>query len=121
MDGDLVTLGGGALLALILIAELFFHPDRARTRSEKLIGIMGKLCFVAGVIGAAMMWFTQGAIWSPEPRSCHLLASIKLKGQVYRTCSYLVRRYQIGEWLFFGSLVTLAISTTLDRLAKRRT
>jgi hypothetical protein len=114
VDGNTVTLAGGAIVALLVVAEIFFHRARGRARAERPLGLFGKLGFVALAIGWLMMWFTEEAIWSPTPRTCTALASIELKGQVYRNCSYLVHRYETGEWLFFGGLAALVICVALS-------
>lgn len=115
MNGDIVTLAGAALVAVMAVAELLFHPVRGRTGTDKLLGWLGKLAFVGGAVGWLMMWLAEGAIWSPTPRHCTALASIQLKGQTYRNCSHLVHRYQAGEWLFYGSVAVLAFSFALGK------
>jgi hypothetical protein len=121
VDTDIVTLAGGALVALVLIAGLLFHRVRGNTPAERLLGWSSKLGFAATFIGWLIMWFTEGAIWSPLPRSCAAFASIELKGQVFRNCSYLIHRYQVGEWLFFGGLAAIAACFALGRLVERQT
>ncbi|MFL6740341.1 MAG: hypothetical protein ACJ8EI_01875 [Sphingomicrobium sp.] len=70
--------------------------------------------------GWLVMWFTQEPIWSTVPRSCTDFASIELKGHVYRTCSYLVHRYQAGEWTFYGGLLAFAACIVISKLMKRQ-
>ena len=118
MSGSTGTLAFGALVAAIAVAGLFFHPVGGRTGTDKLLGWLGKLGVIGGMVGWLMMWLTEGAIWSPIDRHCAALATIELKGQMYRNCSYLVHRYEAGEWLFFGSFALLAVSFALGKRRK---
>ena len=115
---DTVILVGAATVLLIL-AEVFFHPIRAGTRREKLFGFLAKIVFVSMLTGWLLMWLTEEKIWSPAPRACDSFASIELKGQVYRNCSYLVHRYEAGEWLFWGGFAAIAILSIFGRIAER--
>ena len=117
---DAVTLVGGALVGLLILAELFFHPIRASTRREKLLALVGKTLFLSVLIGWLAMWLTEEEIFSTTPHSCQSLASIELKGQVFRHCSYLVHLYQAGEWLFGGALAAIAALVILGRIAEKR-
>ena len=116
---DALTLVGGAMGAFLIGATLF-QPVRASTRQEQLLGWSAKVVAVATSIGWLMMWFTEEAIWSDAPRTCTELATIELKGQVYRNCAYLIHRYQAGEWLFFMGIVVIAIGSLLQRPTKQK-
>jgi protein-S-isoprenylcysteine O-methyltransferase Ste14 len=120
VNGETILVLGGAAVAIFGAVSVLFQADASRSLTEKLVRVVGRLAFVAGTIGWLMMWFTEEAIWSSAPRTCTALASIELKGQVYRNCSYLVHRYQAGEWLFYAGLAAFAVSIALDRLSKRQ-
>jgi hypothetical protein len=120
MNGGTILTLGGAAVAIFIAASALFRVDKSRSLTEKLLGAAGRLAFVGGVAGWLMMWLTEEKIWSPTPRTCTAVASIELKGQVYHNCSYLVHRYQTGEWLFYAGLAAFAICVALNKLAQRR-
>jgi hypothetical protein len=115
----MITLGVGAVVILAVLRGLFKAGSREQPR-ERVLHIAVALVVLVGVIGWEMMWFTEKAIWSPAPHSCTVLATIELKGRLWRNCSYLVQRYEAGEWLFDGSMIIFALGIALDRLLKRR-
>jgi hypothetical protein len=51
---------------------------------------------------------------------CADYSLIQLKGQVYRTCSYLAFRYRAGEVLFMGGLVVGMIAHWLSQRKAQR-
>jgi hypothetical protein len=120
MNGSAVTLIGGAFVALIAAAGVIRDLVQARKGGVTLLGIVVSLAMVTSMIGWLMMWFTQEPIWSPVPRNCAAFASIELKGHVYRTCSYLVHRYEAGESMFFGGLLIFAACAGVHKLMERR-
>ena len=120
MNADTSLTLGGAAIAIFIAMSVLFQRDESRGRTEKLFRLAGRFAFVAGATGWVLMWLTEEEIWSPAPRTCSEFASIELKGHVYRNCSYLVHRYQSGEWLFYAGLAVFAGCIILDRIAHRR-
>ena len=120
VDGSAVTLIGGAFVAIITVAAVLRSLFHARKARGARLGVAASLAMVPVMIGWLMMWFTQEPIWSTVPKGCTAFASIELKGHVHRTCSYLVHRYQAGEWLFYVGLAVFAACIGLSRLAKRQ-
>jgi len=120
MNGNAVVLLGGALVAIIAGAGVVRDLIEGRKRRLTILDIACSLAMATAMVGWLMMWFTQEPIWSTDARTCNAFASIELKGHVYRTCSYLVHRYEAGEWMFFGGLFTFAICAAVERLLKRK-
>src|SRR4051812_22146600 len=115
-----VVLAGGALVVIFAAADILRLEVQAHKRRETIVGIVGRLAMVAAMLGWLVMWFTQEPIWSAGPRSCAAFSSIELKGHVYRTCSYLVHRYQTGEWTFYGGLLAFGVCIGITKLLKRQ-
>jgi hypothetical protein len=88
---------------------------------KSLLYTLSGIMLVIGLLGWAAMWVTEEAIWSFPSRRCEAYSLISLKGQVYRTCSYLAFRYRAGEFTFLGTLMVGMIAHWLDRRhAKKR-
>lgn len=119
MAGNTVTLAVGAAVALLAIFNVLRPRAREDNEGGTLFAMLAKVALTIGLAGWLTMWFTEEAIWSPATRRCEAFASIELKGHVYRTCSYLVHRYETGEWMFWGALLTVAVCIGLSKLDAR--
>jgi len=83
------------------------------------LNVVVRLALAAGLAGWLCMVFTEETIWSQQSPHCPILATIELKGNVYRTCSYLVTRYRIGESAFMISVLIMAAGVIAGRLRSR--
>jgi hypothetical protein len=121
MHGNFVVLVGGAFAAVLAAASLVRLAIQVLKRRITLLGFLGSLAILEGTAGWLIMWFTQEPIWSAVPPNCKTFASIELKGHVYRTCSYLVHRYQAGEWMFWAGLLVFATCIGIRKLTNDQT
>src|SRR6185437_3158432 len=108
MGTDTYTLLIGAFVGVLALMSILARTE-GRTPIERWFQRLLKLAFVTGMCAWLVMWFTEPAIWSSTAKTCVSYASIDLKGQVYRTCSYLVHRHQTAEWAFGASWVIGAV------------
>jgi len=116
---NMYTLLVGAFIGVLALTSIFSRNE-GKTSVERGLQRTLKIAFVIGMGAWLVIWFTEPAIWASAGRICASYASIELKGQVYRTCSYLVHRHQAAEWIFGASWLAGAICILVPLINRQR-
>lgn len=85
------------------------------TGTIRALKFMVWLAMAAGFAGWLCMWLTEEAIWAPQQPHCTTFAMTELKGQTYKTCSYLATRYRTGEYTFAIAALVMAAALIAGR------